>query len=265
LPLCPSSVARPMIRWLFRERFAVGFYGYTDGSEDGVLVPVPSSDSEPAAAMRSCDPHNDYALHLRAEGFVNWGAGVGMEWGGPPNPSCEAPGALDCLQIGVDDMSFSLADAEEDPRCDTEEKLECLMYGKNLLEPRDLGEYEGIGFWVLATEDNEASSIHVNFPIPDTMRFYGECSEEDGDPNTACFNDYYTTVSLSASDVNKWVFKTVMFYDLAISPYWGLQLGNPDTFPTNLSMGIMLQIDVDFATGSIPYTDLYFDDLILMK
>jgi hypothetical protein len=61
------------------------------------------------------------------------------------------------------------------------------------------------------------------------------------------------------------VFKTVMFYDLAISPYWGLQLDNPDTFPTNLSMGIMLQIDVDFATGSIPYTDLYFDDLILMK
>jgi hypothetical protein len=190
---------------------------------------------------------------------------VAVDWGGPPNPSCAASGALDCLQIGLDDPQFLLADVEDDPRCDTEEKLECLMYGKYLLEPRDLSGFEGIGFWVLATEENEASIIHVNFPIPDTMRFYGECSEDDGDQYTACFNDYNTNVLLSREDVNKWVFKTVMFSDLAISPYWGLQLDNPDTFPTNLSMGIMLQIDVDFTTDSISYTDLYFDDIILLK
>ena len=42
---------------------------------------------------------------MTASGFEVWGAGVGMDWGGPDNPSCDEavyPGTLACLQIGID-------------------------------------------------------------------------------------------------------------------------------------------------------------------
>jgi hypothetical protein len=239
---------------------AVGFYAYNDHSEGAAMVPQPNPDNaEPAESVESCNPENSWVLHMSGSGFVEWGAGVGMDWGGPLNPSCEVEGALDCLQVGIDDDHFLLADAEANPVCDTEEKLDCLTKGKVIVEPRDLSAYKGIGFWVLRPNESAASLVKVGFPIPDTRRFYGLCSEDDDDPSTNCFNDFATTVRLLSDEVGRWVFKEILFEDLKIDKYWGLQLDITD-FPASQSLGIKFQVDAD--QGDF---DLYLDDIILLK
>lgn len=238
---------------------AVGFHAYSDGSEYGTMEPVPNFwDAEPAVCMGGCGETDGYVLHMSGEGFTNWGAGVEMYWGGPHNPSCDVDGAMDCLGIAEDDPNFYLEKAAADPRCDTEEKLDCLTRGPVLLEPRDLSDYVGIGFWVARTHESSASLIKVLFPIPDTMRFYGACSEDDDDSGTGCFNDFATTLRLSNAEVGKWVFKYILFEDLAINPYWGLQLDIPE-FPREESLGIKFQV------GQNQIFDFYIDDIILLR
>ncbi len=238
----------------------IGFYAYNDHSEGSEMVPVPNpDDSEPAETLESCDPENDSVIHVKGSAFVDWGAGVGMDWGGPLNPACDAEGALDCLQIGIDDANFSLAEAEDNPACDAEEKLECLTTGKNIKQTKDLSDYRGIGFWVLRTDDSSASIIKVAFPIPDTVRFYGECSDDDDDSSTNCFNDFASTIRLLSGELGMWVWKEVLFKDLKINEFWGLQL-DLDSFPADQSIGIKFQVDAD--QGDF---DFYLDDLILLR
>lgn len=245
----------------FKDEYdVIGFYAYNDHSEGSSMVPVPNpNDSEPAETLESCDSEIDSVIHVKGSGFVDWGAGVGMDWGGPLNPACDADGALDCLQIGIDDANFSLAEAADDPACDTEEKLTCLTKGKNIKETKDLSEYRGIGFWVLRNDEASASVIKVAFPIPDTVRFYGECSEDDGEPSTNCFNDFAATIRLLSDELGKWVWKEVLFKDLKINEFWGLQL-DLDAFPADESIGIKFQVDAD--QGDF---DFYLDDLILLR
>jgi len=259
----------------------VGFYAYNDHTSDS-MVPKPNPDmSEPAEKTTTCDtlsPNyaNDFALHMTATEYVLWGAGVGMDWGGPSNPNCDeaqVPGALDCLQIGIDDDKFKVVDAEADPRCQnadgtvSEEKMDCLKRGKVIKQPRDLSAYVGIGFWILTTEENEATTVKVSFPIPDTARFYGECTDDDDVSSNDCFNDYYTTVNLSKANAGKWVYKTVMFEDISWNIYWGLQLDTLGygAFPADLSMGVKFQVDTIAASGTFPKTDFYLDDITLIK
>ena len=83
----------------FQAGDAIGFYGYNDKTDDASMIPAPNDfETEPAGTIESCDPRNDYALHLQLVGFNSWGAGVGMEWGGPGNGNCDEslhPGAGD--------------------------------------------------------------------------------------------------------------------------------------------------------------------------
>jgi len=258
------------------ERY-VGLYAYNDHEVGSSMVPKPNPDnSEPAVKTLTCDDdNNEFALYMKAEGFTNWGAGVGIDWGGDPNPDCDEPGALDCLQIGIDNDKFLLADAEKDERCQnadgtvSEKKISCLTKGKVIKEPKDLTAYAGIGFWILTTEENEASSMKISFPIPDTTRFYGACSDDDGLDSTKCFNDYATTVNLAKKDAGKWVYKEVLFSDTSWSIYWGLQLDKLDyeayKFPKDKSMGIKFQVDSVQADGSFPKTEFYMDDITLIK
>jgi hypothetical protein len=241
----------------------VGFYAYTDG-EDGTIIPAINHDgAEPAEQMASSDPGSEFVMHVKGDGFTRWGAGVGLFWGGPPNPACEAAGALDCLQIGLDDMDFDLSEAENDPRCDTEEKLDCLKYGKQLKATRDLSDYRGIGFWLMAGDDNAARTLQIHFPIPDTVRFQGECSDDDRDHANDCYNDFIEVVGLPADAANQWTYHEVLLKDSSISPDWGLQTWAGKPFPADLSLGIKFQFTN--SNGSPQPFDVYFDDIVLLR
>jgi hypothetical protein len=250
----------------------IGFYAFNDGS-GGTMTPVPNPYvAEPAEQIQSCDSRNNYALHLEASGFTTWGVGIGMNWGGTPNESCEVDGAMNCLQISYDDQMFDLEDAEEDPcceGCEAEAKLNCLKLGKNILQPKDLSAYAGIGFWMMATDSNEAETLKVTFPIAETMRFYGGadgCNDDNDDNSDDCFNDFYTTIGISNSDAGKWIYHEILFGEIHWNEWWGLQLdtiGITD-FPSDRSMGIKFMIEGN-ATSPLPYTDLYFDDITLIK
>lgn len=267
----------------------VGFYGYNDVTEGAVQIPKPNYfASEPSAEITSCDPNNESALHFYATGFEGWGAGVGLDWGGPENPDCAVEGALDCLQLRIDDDHTPLAIAEADEACQTdgevdEQKINCFKYGKNINEPKDLTGYAGIGFWTLATNKNLKDKLKVAFPIPLSMRFYSEyygeelgyggvyCDEDDGRDGTKCYNDYTTTVDLPITgddDVNTWIYHEILFGNVEYSTIFGVQPGEDvdpsyENFPKTQSMGIKFQVDTWQAL--MPDADFYIDDVTLLK
>lgn len=267
----------------------VGFYGYNDVTAGATQIPKPNYfSSEPSGEIKSCDTNNDSALHFYATGFGGWGAGVGLDWGGPENPDCAADGALDCLQLRIDDDHTPLAIAEADEACQTngavdEAKINCFKYGKNINEPKSLEGYAGIGFWTLATDNNQKDALKVAFPIPLSMRFYSEyygdelgyggvyCDEDDGVDGTKCYNDYTTTVPLPITgddDVNTWIYHEVLFGEIETSTIFGIQPADDvdasyANFPKAQSMGIKFQVDTWQAP--MPDADFYIDDVILLK
>jgi len=268
----------------------VGFYGYNDVTEGATQLPVPNYfSSEPAEEIKSCDANNDYALHFYVEGFDGWGAGVGMDWGGDENADCEVDGALDCLQLRIDNDHTALSTAEGAAACQNDDgsvneaKINCFKYGKYLNAPKNLSDYKALGFWTLTTDSNENDTLKVTFPIPASMRFYGEyyndtfnydgkaCSEDDEPSTNDCYNDYYATVSLPTSgedDINKWVYHEISFNDLKLNSF-GLQLADETVFgpsythfqPTQ-SMGLKFQVDTWQAP--IATADFYLDDVTLI-
>lgn len=267
----------------------VGFYGYNDVTPGAVQIPTPNYfAAEPSAEIESCDTNNDSALHFYASGFSGWGAGVGLDWGGEENPDCAVDGALDCLQLRIDDDHTPLAVAEASDVCQTngavdEAKINCFKYGKNINAPKDLSEYAGIGFWILATESNFKDKLKVAFPIPLSMRFYGEyyaeelgygdvhCDEDDGLDGTKCYNDYALTIDLPVagdSDVNRWIYHEVLFGEIATSTIFGVQPADDVgasyvNFPKTQSMGIKFQADTWQAL--MADTDFYIDDVTLLR
>jgi hypothetical protein len=278
----------------------VGIYAYNDKTDGSVQIPEPNfTGSEPAVEIESCDNNNNFSLHFKASSFLVWGSGVGLDWGGPLSEWSDDslhPGVLSCLDITQEDPKYKVEEAMTDSRCarpnDPDEDYAmrmCLMTGKNIKQPRDLSDYLGIGFWVLTTEYHEAGQMKVNFPIPATTRFYGNellepifndtttpkgCSEEEGIDGLQCFNDYFTMVPFDPADVNKWVYKEVLFDELTWSRDWGMQLDSPDLglgyeeyqFPTDESIGLKWQIDYSGSDGSKYYgPDFYLDDIILLK
>jgi hypothetical protein len=264
----------------------VGLYAYNDLTS--TMLPVPNYfASEPAEEITSCDTGNNFALHFVADAFTGWGAGVGMNWGGPANANCKDPDP--CLQLRIDDDHYTLADAQADTTaCPDEAAIDCFKYGKNVYEAKDLSAYAGIGFWTLSSPTNTTGTLKVTFPIPATMRFYSEkydstfgyggvtCDEEDDDAGNNCYNDYYTTVSLAIAPTNptaedktnKWIYQEILFDDIAYNPWWGLQLediaASYAAFPKTQSMGIKFQIDAS-AEANMTYTDFYIDDITLIK
>ena len=250
----------------------IGVYSTRDQTPGGEVQPIPTLDEAASAArISSCDSANDFAVHFTATGFIEWGAGLGIDWGGPPNASCNAEGAMECFQVYVENEKFALADAEADPRCqgtNAAARLDCLKRGKVIKQPKDLSAYIGIGFWILATDKNQASTLKVTFPIPETVRFYGGergCSDDDGVPASNCFNDFYTTVSLNKNDTNKWVYKAVYFDALSWSEWWGLQLDTLGitSFPPTASIGLKFQVDA--VDGMFNSPDFYIDDIIFLR
>ena len=276
----------------------VGVYGYNDTTEGASQIPKPNfTGSEAATKIKSCDPVSDdganYALHFEASGFTDWGAGIGMDWGGPFTEWCDDtvhPRALECLYITQEDPKYTVEEAMLDERCarpnDPDEDhamRQCLMWGKNEKRVRDLSAYVGIGFWVLTMDDHEAAQVKVNFPIPATTRFYGNelidgdgCSDDDEpppgetDPNAnQCFNDYAKYLNFNPQDRGKWVYKEVLFTQLEWSEDWGLQLDDLGyekfQFPKTESIGLKWQIDRNIAFPELDYTNFYIDDVILLK
>ena len=268
----------------------VGVYGYNDTTEGATQMPEPNFEaSEQAWPVAFCDPMNtgatNFALHFKASGYRDWGCGIGMDWGGPLTEACKEennPGAIDCLWVTQEDPKYTIESAMEDPRCARDDAAaadlmrECLMYGKNVKNTRDLSAYIGLGFWVLAMDDHEAAQVKVNFPIPASTRFYGNeltdgtgCTDEDGNSETQCYNDYAKYVNFNPQDKGKWVYKEVLFTDLEWSEDWGFQLDTlgyeKNNFPTQDSIGFKWQIDRNIAYEVMPETNFYLDDVILIK
>ncbi len=253
----------------------VGFYAYNDQSTSGVMIPEVDNEGVRAAwPIESCGGGSgNYALYMKAEGWVNWGAGLGMDWGGPNNPSCDEPGAAECLKIGQDNPKFALETAAADPACqggDVDAKLDCLKRGKVIKEPKDISAYRGIGFWIMKTDANIAGAMKVTFPIPATVRFYGGdtgCTDDDGVADHACFNDYFKRVPLPA-DPFKWEYVEILFSEISWDPSWGLQLDTlgykANQFPAEESMGLKFQIDSPYNEETFPNTEMYIDDITLL-
>ena len=268
----------------------VGVYGYNDNSSGAVQIPPAGLEaSEPSVRMPSCDPNDtNYALHFQASGFVDWGAAIALDWGGPLTEWCNEevhPGVLDCLGVTLEDSLYTIESAMSDVRCqrdnpNEEQAMEqCLMWGKYEKRTRDLSDYIGIGFWVLAMDDHEVTHLKVSFPIPATTRFYGNellpdgepkgCTDEDLDKANQCFNHYSQYISFNPNDRGKWVYKEVLFDQLEWSTDWGFQLDTlgyiQQQFPANESMGLALQADRDISSHELAYTNFYIDDIILLK
>ncbi len=252
----------------------IGLYAYNDGSEGSKMTPEINNEGVGnAVSIPSCSGEKNYALYFKAEGFVDWGAGVGMDWGGPPNSSCDVEGAQECLNIGLEDPKFALSDAEKAEVCmgeNADKKLDCLKRGKIIKEVKDLSAYRGIGFWIMATEKNMAIAMKVTFPIPASVRFYGGetgCSDDDTPTNNDCFNDYFKIISLPAK-ANTWEYKEVLFSEIGWSKDWGLQLDTlgyeQKNFPAKESMGIKFQIDSPYNQETFDFTELYIDDITLL-
>ena len=260
----------------FDQGTTVGFYGYNDKTPGATMDPVPNNDgAEPAATIDTCTDKT--AMRLMVDGWADWGAGVGMDWGGPKNPNCDEaahPGVTPCMTIGVDDNKFVLAATLALPVCqgptpeETAAFVDCLKYGKVYKEMRDLSAYKGIGFWLLAGSDNAAANLKVTFPIPETARFLWERQstsaadgcDEDND-SKKCFNDFATNVQIDTTP-NKWFWHEVLFERLKWSDQWGYELTQHTTFPKERSIGIKFQIDKTGATT--PHADLYIDDIVLL-
>jgi hypothetical protein len=169
-----------------------------------------------------------------------------------------------------------LADVEADPRCrgddaeHTAAMINCLKFGKVLKETKDLSGYTGMGFWLLATESNQATSVKVSFPVPESVRFLHERFRDDGKgcdeavPGDACFNDFATTVPVQRRDANKWVYHEVLFDELAYAS-WGYDLSKVGylKFPRDRSIGIKFQVDKPQGSD-FPKTDIYLDDIVLI-
>jgi hypothetical protein len=255
----------------------VGFYAYNDGSAGSVMIPAINNDGVgDAKKIESCSDlgaEND-AMYFSATGFVGWGAGLGLDWGGPHNTNCDVAGALDCLQIGIDDTKFALATAEADQRCQDgsgnvdNTKIDCLMKGKVLKQPMDVSAYKGIGFWIMAGPNNQATEMKVTFPIPATVRFYGGatgCSDDDTVDTNDCFNDYNKKIKLP-KDPNKWEYYQILFDEITWDTTWGLQLNTLgyDKFPKNESIGLKFQIDSPYNAETFDATELYIDDVTLI-
>ena len=110
----------------------------------------------------------------------------------------------------------------------------------------------------MAGDDNAARVLQIHFPIPDTVRFQGECSDDDRDHANDCYNDFIEVVGLPADAANEWTYHEALFKDLATNPAWGLQPSGP--FPADQSMGIKFQVDMTQQ----PF-DIYLDDIILLR
>ncbi len=245
----------------------VGFYAYNDYSESGIMFPERNgTEPGPAEAIRSCGT-DGYAMHVVGNDlWVDWGVGLDLFWGGPPNPACEVDGALECLEAFMEDDRLRLEQIQALPECDTEEKVTCATRGEFLKEPRDLSGYRGLGFWLLAQPDNDASVIDVQFPIPATTRFESDpeedCNNDDASSENDCFNDFTANISLSPVDVGRWVYKEVLFEDLAQNPHWGFRLPEGTPFPPEQSIGL------SFMFGNVVNSeafDFYIDDIILLQ
>jgi len=248
------------------------------------MIPAPNNyDSEPAVKVKSCDESNKWVLRMSGKGFTDWGAGIGMDWGGPANPDCETEEALECLEIGYADPNFLIADAEKDPRCQDKDgkpdvvKMRCLIHGKNYKETRDLSDYKGIGFWVLRVDPDSAPAMQVNFGIPETTRFLADphlaeeyrrddvtyengCSDDIGIENQKCYNDFAATFRVLNTELNKWVYREILFEDLKYNSGWGLQPKQYTSFPAGKSVGMKFQ-----TPGASENFDFYFDDIHLIK
>ncbi len=270
----------------------VGWYGYNDHSAGGNMEPpINNTGSEPATCVMSCDKENDYVLHVKGDnGWIGWGAGIGLDWGETPNPYCDE-GGLKCLEIFEADPNFKLKTAEADARCHVDGKAEnpvdpnrmkCVLYSKNYKEVRDLSAYKGIGFWALVGNKNTKPAIQVGFAIPETTRFItdstlveeyrigededpprpksftytGGCNDDDTSDSNKCYGDYATTVNLS-SEEGIWKYYEVMFDEL-LPLTWGMPLES-QSFPSSRSIGIKFQIDKALAF------DYYIDDIRLIR
>ena len=263
-----------------------GFYGYNDLTPGATMIPERNNDgSEPAVEGETCDGEGRYMLHVSGSGFAEWGAGIGLDWGGTdnPNPDCESDGALACKEIADADPNFLLAEAEADDRCRDENgeidpvRMRCAIHGKQLKQIRDLSAYRGIGFWIARTDDTSDVMLKVNFGVPETTRFLtdptlkqayrrtdgvavyeGGCSDDDGDDTTKCYDEFSANVRLVDSDIGKWVYKEVLFEELTTGG-WGIPLPY-DSFPPNKSTGIKFQ-----TTGPDTYFDFYIDDIHFIR
>jgi len=256
----------------------VGWYSYNDYSwqngPDATMKPEKNNDgSEPAEKVDSCagaiEGKKDYTLHAYGDGWVTWGVGLGLDWSGENNPACynedgtEKPDSIACWAAYLADDRIKEAEIRELPECPTDEAVECAMQSKRMKIPRDLSEYKGLGFWIATTPNNEARVIQVHFPIPDTTRFLGACSDETGEDGTKCYNDFMDNINLSDTDVGKWVYKEVLFENLAQSPDWGLQLDTKD-FPPTQSVGLKFQFGWETSIGPVAF-DFYLDDIHLIR
>ena len=274
----------------------IGFYGVSDYSKDGdELVPALNTrDSEPAWEVPGCDTEKgtNYALRLKGEGFNNWGAGVGLDWGsdGELNSDClyeDDKSTLsqenDCLEMVEQNYNILLSDLEADPRCQDENglpdprKMRCAMYGRTIKKPRDLSAYKGIGFWIMRSDPTSIDQINVKFSIPETTRWYGNveipesyrldgrtyeegyCSEDDGEGSTDCYNDFAYLLQLPEAN-GMWEYVEVLFENMQITPHWGLQL-DYDEFPSERSIGLKLFLDMSPGLRF----DFFFDDFHLIR
>jgi len=260
----------------------VGWYSYNDYSwqnSDAEMIPLKNNTgSEPAAVLNSCSADDDFVLHAKGNNlWSEWGVGLGLDWSGENNPACylddgetEDPDSIACWTAYFADDRIKMDEIEALPECDTERKVDCAIHSKRFKVTRDLSMYKGLGFWIVTTPENESTTIDVHFPIPATTRFEsagadgGECDSEDGTSDNDCYNDFAATVTLSPNDVGKWVYKEVLFKDLAQNPFWGFKFPEGTPFPPTESIGLKFQFGYVANVGPDAF-DFYIDDIRLIR
>jgi hypothetical protein len=264
----------------------VGWYGYNDHTGGTMEPPINNNASEPATCVETCDPNNNFALHVFGEGWTGWGAGIGLDWGTTPNPYCDDtlhPGGLKCLEVFEEDPNFLITTAEADPRCQNDDgtvsvdKMKCVLYSKNYKEYRDLSDYKGIAFWAMPGPDF-SDVIQIGFGVPETTRFIadaslpeeyrlteeegrtksmtyeGGCSDDDASDTNKCYGDYATTLNMGG-EPGVWGYYEVLFSEL-MPLTWGMKLPS-DTFTSSKSIGIKFQTDKNI-TFDYYITDIHF-------
>ena len=236
------------------------------------MIPEKGDDTSPAMVVGSCAANEDNAMHIAGDGWTNYGVKMEMFWGGENNPACyeddlvtEDPESIMCWEALFKDDRITLDDIRSLPGCDTDRKVECATRGRRFKSPRDLSMYKGIGFWIVATPENETSFISVLFPIPATTRWEsagaagGECDSDDDVNTNDCYNDFFFNVYLSPDDAGKWVYREVLFADLLQDPQWGFQYPEGTPFPQTKSIGLKFQF------GYAERFDFYIDDITLLR
>ncbi len=258
----------------------VGIYSYNDYSwqtSDAEMIPVKNNtQSGPAEKLKSCAGDDDWVLHAKGNDlWTDWGVGLALDWSGENNPACyeedgvtEDAESIACWEKFLEDDRIKLADIQKLDECDTERKIECATRSKRYKDVRDLSAYKGLGFWILTTPDNAISVIDVHFPIPATTRWESagadgdECDNEDATDSNDCYNDFAANVNLAPDEVNKWVYKEILFKNLAQNPHWGFQFDEGTSFPPTQSIGIKFQ----FGNAAGPESfDFYLDDIRLIR